>query len=666
MPAGPWSTRATTLWLYYHTLRHVSPGQVANRAARAVQRAVPTRHPGDSTVLPLVDGLPSPLPGLELARSSGPWSREFAESVATGTAATDRRFTFLGRSEALEGHPLPWNDPGFSQLWRYHLHYFDYVLDLALMAAADPRTRPRAASTFTDLATEWVAANPEPKGDGWHPYTVSRRIVNWLLAGRWLAGDTGEAALGGAVEESIARQARYLARNLELDVRGNHLLANLRGLLCAGLFLAGEEPRQWKQSAARRLQAEVAEQVLPDGGHFERNPGYHAVVLRDLLDVATWWRQAGDAPPPWLVAAIERMLDYLAGVLPPTGQLPLVKDTAWDEVPDPGGLLAAGSVLLEQGRWKRSEADFSLYPALNFGAAGWDLYRSWPVAALPDSVAFPDTGHYVLRDDGRGDFLFFDAGEPCPPYLPAHAHADLLSFELTVGSRRLIVDSGVYEYTPGSWRNYFRSTRAHNTVEVAGQDQSEVWGSFRTARRAHPGGVVWQPETDRVLVAAEHDGYTRLRPAVIHHRSIIWEKGCYWLFVDQLFGTGNVKSAGYLHLHSSLALRQIADLSWQFDEVSPAVWLSSAEGVTAELVRGRREPPEQGWQSERFGELSANLVLVLQADSGLPATTAYAISLGEPVKLAFAGPSGGQVLEAGHRGVVRSYAIDRPAGTPQK
>src|SRR6202011_6026913 len=102
---------------------------------------------------------------------------------------------------------------------------------------------------------------------------------------------------------------------------------------------------------------------------------------------------------------------------------------------------------------------YSLYPALLFGAAGWEVYQSWPESPARESLAFPDTGHHVLRDDRRGDFLFFDAGEPCPPYLPAHAHADLLSYELTVGGRRLVVDSGVYEYAPGSWRNYFRSTR---------------------------------------------------------------------------------------------------------------------------------------------------------------------------------------------------------------
>jgi Heparinase II/III-like protein/Heparinase II/III N-terminus len=661
MAAGSWSTRATTLWLYYHTLRHLSPGQVANRAARAVRRRVPAPRAGRVSALPMVPGLPSPLPGLDLALREGPWTPEFVAGRAAGAGVMARRFTFLGQSEYFAGRALSWNDPAFSQLWRYHLHYFDYVLDLAAAAAA-AGGETQAAAAFAELAGDWIAANPEAKGDGWHPYTVSRRIVNWLLAARLFAGEPAWAGPGLRIEKSIAVQARYLARNLELDVRGNHLIANLRGLLCAGLWLAGEEARSWKESATRRLRAEVAEQVLPDGGHFERNPGYHLVVLRDLLDLAIWWRQSGEAPPSWLTDAIRGMLEYLAGVLPPTGELPLVKDTAWDEIPDPGGLIAAGGLLLGAGRWKRSDDDFSLYPALLFGAAGWEEYRSWPVAAAPTSAAFRETGHYVLRDDRRGDFLFFDAGEPCPPYLPAHAHADLLSYELTVGGRRVVVDSGVYEYAPGSWRNYFRSTRAHSTVEVAGQDQSEVWSSFRTARRAHPSGVLWQPEGERVLVGAEHDGYARLRPPVIHRRTIAWEKGGYWLFLDQLFGSGGVAFAGFVHLDPSLSLRPAGALTWRVEGLSYALWLSAAEGVSAELVRGRREPPEQGWQSERFGELAPNQVLVLRRDAELPAAIAYAISLDEPVTVEFAGPPDRLQLKAGHRGVVHGYPVGPMVG----
>jgi hypothetical protein len=149
---------------------------------------------------------------------------------------------------------------------------------------------------------------------------------------------------------------------------------------------------------------------------------------------------------------------------------------------------------------------------------------------------------------------------------------------------------------------------------------------------------------------------------VIHRRTIAWEKGGYWLFLDQLFGGGGVAFAGFVHVDPSLSLRLAAGLTWQVEGLSQAVWLSAAGGVSAELVRGRREPPEQGWQSERFGELTPNQVLVLRRDAELPAAIAYAIALDEPVTVEFAGPPDRLQLRASHRGVIHSYPLGTMVG----
>ena len=113
------------------------------------------------------------------------------------------------------------------------------------------------------------------------------------------------------------------------------------------------------------------------------------------------------------------------------------------------------------------------------------------------------------------------------------------------------MDSGVYEYTAGPWRDFFRSTRAHNTVEVAAADQSEVWGSFRVARRARPGAVIWESKKGYALVQGEHNGYARLAIPLIHRRTILWEKKGFWLVVDQLIGEGMCRCANRVHFHPS-------------------------------------------------------------------------------------------------------------------
>src|SRR5438067_13909420 len=172
------------------------------------------------------------------------------------------------------------------------------------------------------------------------------------------------------------------------------------------------------------------------------------------------------------------MLDVLDNLIMADGRLPLLKDTTYDGL-DPHALLAAAA----HERKPR--------PTLFLAESGYAIFRP--------------------RD---GASLIVDVGPPCPDYLPAHAHADMLSFELCLGGRRVIVDSGVYTYEAGEWRDLFRSTRAHNTVEVDGENQSEVWSSFRVGRRARPHNVVFRDNG----VEGEHDGYERLAVPVRHRR----------------------------------------------------------------------------------------------------------------------------------------------------
>jgi uncharacterized heparinase superfamily protein len=178
------------------------------------------------------------------------------------------------------------------------------------------------------------------------------------------------------------------------------------------------------------LERELPVQVLPDGGHYERSPVYHLVVLRDLLEIAA----AADVPG--LAGAIERMYGFAAGLGRPDGAPALFND---------GGL--------------------DLAPALDLPSAEEGL------------SVFADTGYAVLRTPRV--WLAFDCGQPAPPYLPAHAHADALSFQLWVDGSPVVVDPGTFTYEPGAQRDWFRGTRAHSTVAVDG-DQFELWGAFRS------------------------------------------------------------------------------------------------------------------------------------------------------------------------------------------
>jgi hypothetical protein len=360
--------------LYVHALRTAQPRQLRGRALRPLVRR---RFPA------------SPPPPLE--PPSGPVE--------------------LWRSAAFE--PVELRGAGPERLRGFHDHYGEDALRLARAGDADGA---RAAMT------DWAARNPPAPGDAWHPYPVSTRTGNWLAA---LALAPG--AEGPAVRDSLWRQLLHLERNVEHDVLGNHLIRNARALVLGGLAFGA--PRLL-ELGSELLQRELPVQVLPDGGHYERSPVYHLVVLRDLLEV--------DAALPGAVPAdvLHRMRAFAAALARPDGA--------------PAGF---------------NDAPLDLAPRLD----------------LPDApegpAVFPDTGYAVLRRDGL--WLAFDCGPPSPPYLPAHAHADALSFQLWLDGRPAVVDPGMPTYEAGAERRWFRGTRAHSTVAVGG-DQFELWGAFRS------------------------------------------------------------------------------------------------------------------------------------------------------------------------------------------
>jgi hypothetical protein len=240
--------------------------------------------------------------------------------------------------------------------------------------------------------------------------------------------------------------------------------------------------------------------------------------------------------------------------------------------------------------------------------------------------------------------LIVDAGKPCPDYLPAHAQADLLTYELSIDGQRIVVDSGVYEYAAGPWRDYFRSTRAHNTVEVAGENQSEVWSSFRVARRARPGRVFWQESGDSVMLQGEHDGYCRLPVKVEHRRTVVWRKQHFWLVADELKGKGQTTAASYVHFHPNILLEQVEDSVWRAQGCHTPLWLTAFGQQSHTVVAGQTEPFRQGWYSERFGQLQRNSVLTLRAQGELPICYGYVISRYKPARVKMtSGADGPQV-----------------------
>jgi uncharacterized heparinase superfamily protein len=539
------------------------------RPVRRIQSRLPARMSAQA-------GAPAPERFMALAAAVRRWD---AADYGAGTSAADAvlrgEFRFLNESGALpEGD---WTHRHVSHLWSYNLHYFDYAVDLA--RAFRETREPGYCDGFAQLATSWIQACPAGRGDGWEPYAVSLRVTNWIHA-ILLFGDALNGPVRERIETSLATQAEYLSRRLEVHILANHLQKNLKTLVVAGLYFSGPSPTRWLEKGTRLLWRELFEQVLPDGTHFERSPMYHAIAARDFLEVVALLRAAGEPVPPEATDRIAAMLTAQGVLSRPDGSLHLFNDAAQGIAPSRAELDRLGQQILGQ-----------------------------PVPAPEPLLALPDGGYYGYVNAGIGERLLIDCGDPGPSYQPGHAHCDLLSFELDLGGRRFAVDAGVHGYDDDPYREYVRSTRAHNTVVIAGRDQHEMWGTFRVARRGRVLHAGHEGDRERYRFAGAYSPYHDRRSE--HERTLVRQAGA-WRITDRVHRAAGARLDSYLHLHPD----------WDVAREDNR-WVARAHGMTVEVaafgvdrvqVRRGEMDPVQGWHCPEFGKGLPASVLEMTVD----------------------------------------------------
>jgi uncharacterized heparinase superfamily protein len=449
--------------------------------------------------------------------------------------------------------PPDWAPTGLERLRRFHLHYGEEILGCARRGGRAHLSAARGG------LESWIASNPPRRGDGWHPYPLSTRIGNWVAA------VSLEPTLANKrLSESLWRQLVYLERNVEDDILGNHLIRNARALVLGGL--AFEEERLVARGLAL-LGRELPEQVLPDGGHYERSPVYHALVLRDLLEI----RAVADASQ--LDDVIDRMKAFSAALMRPDGQPALFNDGTLDLAPDMSESVSR---------------------------------------ARPGLTVLRETGYTVVRD-GAAFWLAFDCGRAAPDFLPPHAHADGLSFQLWLDGTPVVVDPGMSTYEPGAERDWLRGTRSHATVAVDGNDQFQLWGAFRAARLASVELLEAAGSEKEGMVTAELHGFPRASGGVRHLRRLSWSP--YGIEVaDELDGRGRHFVESALPLAPGISVGDGLPVR--------------TNGITIEPVGPLECSVETRWVSERLFERLDGPAVVMRGELDLPSTFGWKLTRG--------------------------------------
>lgn len=627
-----------TGWPLFPALAHLSPrpGRSPEAASAAWLRAESgsvsaVRRPGRFFTGPLDARVAAAL------RQYDPST--CARLLAAADKACEGRFDLLGYASLSFGHPPDWHfdpvngkraglrhwsvidplDPeeaGDSKvIWELNRHQWLVTLGQAYRLSGDERY----VRAFVDNLRAWMAANRPGTGINWSSsLEVALRIISWswamaLFASRRTLPLPFADEIPGWIRAHAAHVYRYTSGYFSPNT---HLTVEALGLYYAGvLYPSLPGARRWLASGRRILLQQLLRQVFPDGVYFEQSTCYQRYTAEIYLHFLILSRLNGIALPPIVADKVTALLDWLLAVRHPGGGMPQIGDAdgGWllplvqRDQGDLRGLFGLAAAHFGRAEYAWAADGEYAEAAWVFGAKKYCAVRNLephpPV--LPASRSFPNGGYVVMRGDwGKSAHqLILDAGPLGCRFSAGHGHADLLAVQCAAFGRPQIVDPGTGSYGPDAlWRNHFRSSLAHGTVSIDGEEQASPAGPFawRSRPRAKLREFDSAPGFD--YADAEHFAYRRLADPVLHRRRVLFLKPRYWLLIDDLSGRAEHEVSLRFQFAPSELMESAAGWVRAGGEDGRGLYVRPFAPVplTLEVLKGSLAPLA-GWVSPRYG-----------------------------------------------------------------
>jgi hypothetical protein len=470
---------------------------------------------------------------------------------------------------------------------------------------------------------DWIQQNPKWMGINWSSsLEIAIRSVSWM----WtlfllLPSKVIDEISAGHICKSLFDQLNHVYRYPSLYSSPNtHLIGEAAALFMGGMVFA-EYPHAaaWRSFGATMLIEQMQRQVNEEGVYGELSSYYHCYAADFYLQAMLLAHRHRFAFPEWMWKTLSRMFEFISHMTRADGTIPFCGD-------DDGGralCLAARdyrnfrdglcTAAIQRGRsdFKYQAGEFAEDSMWLVGEDSWKIFESLDShPPLSTHYFCPQAGYFIQRSAwaGNDSHLVFDCGG-LGMAAGGHGHADALSIALFAGGTDLLVDPGTAVYNGAAdWRNYFRSTRAHNTVVVDGLDQSEMAGTFSWKRKAD--ARVLQDFTFPGIsyISGEHDGYCRLRQPVTHRRRVVHIHSGYWIVIDEMRGTGEHEYEVFHHFASGARLLVFGEeakgeVECQVRDGNSELQISLYASVPVQTdVACGQVGPIQGWSSEQYGK----------------------------------------------------------------
>ncbi len=522
------------------------------------------------------------------------------------------------------------------QNWEFNRHQYFVTLGKAYLFTGNEKY----AAEFVNQIDDWIDQNPAGYGCNWiHSQETAIRMVSWIWAFFLFINApafTKEKKI--KVLKSLYQHADYTYLTLSHDtVTHNHLVSEVCGLaFFAILFPEFKLSNKWETTGLRIFERELLKQVWENGPQAELSTNYHLFVLDSFLNVKILLDKNDRSISRELNDRIEKMIEYVMNFLRQDGTFPLIGDNDSGRIyklsekdsKDRRSYLSTGAVLFNRPDFKYSAGKFYEESFWLLGISGLNKFKNInSIPPLENAAVYENIGNafYKTGGDAQSIYFLFRSG---PANLRkevafAHNHADYLNFNLSFGGVNFFVDPGTYQYSlDDNWRYYFRSTNAHNTISIDGDDHLDV-KSFRfgipeikTARIND-----YQITDDYFYINAEHFGYTK--KGINHSRKVFVSKESFVIIVDHISGTGshlirrnfNIGKAGIQQLDNSRILLELNNKKAVIDYL---------ENTELSIVKGKEDPVE-GWVSETYGEKYPSSIIYDELKTELPSTRAVII-----------------------------------------
>ena len=548
------------------------------------------------------------------------------------------------------GHPINWSlDPKTDNSWpkkfwgdinyrdgktiggikfAWELNRFHHFPQLAI-AFVLTRDYRYKEEIFSQLKS-WMDSNPYPKGINWiMGIELGIRIVNIVYTLKYLGDEPLSPEHQNLISKFIAVHGKHLYRYpSKYTSGGNHAIAEALGLFVVGLcFPDIDKAKKWKSFGKKVLEKEVVRQIYPDGSSFEHSIPYLQFVLDHFLIYYLFCKENNEPFSKDLEDRLRSSFDFIFSILDRNGNSPNIGDDDsgyllkfdFEEHNNFVSLLNTGAILFGNPGWILENSEFDQKTFFLLGGDSklkWNELKKRKKSIISNSRYFKNAGIAVIRNTENPEILFIGNSGPLGLRpLGGHGHADALSFWLSIDGQPIFIDPGTYLYhSGGKWRDYFRSTSAHNTLKVDSLDQATIVSDFMFKDFYNVNNPYFQETADSISWSAGHDGYMKLKDSVFHKRKVTYLKKEKKLIInDTLDCMGPHKIECFFHLHPFCSVSKEGHFfDIRCDEIKIRLEVDKMWG-RQEINKGGKRPLS-GWYSPYLNRLQESYSLILGAD----------------------------------------------------